>query len=149
MRKSTQKIWGLLFLLPILGGISNALGVCVNNSHANLRSGPGTSYEKVWTVYKYMPLKDIGEKKGWLRVKDVDGYSSWILGSLVTTKYHCAVIRSAKANLREGPGTDYAQTGRGEKYHSFKIVKEKEDWVYIEDEYRHRYWVARELVWLD
>ncbi len=149
MRKLKQKILSLVLVLPLLGGISNAWGVCVSGSHANLRSGPGTSYEKVWTVYKYMPLKDIGEKNGWIRVKDVDGYRSWILGTLVTTSYPCAVIKSPKANLRSGPGTQFPQTGSGEKYHSFKVIKVKGTWVYIEDEYRNRYWIARDLIWMD
>ena len=59
----------LVALLTIfLSGKSFAL--CVNVAEANLRSGPGTKFEKTWEVFKYMPFNKLSTKGGWFKVKD-------------------------------------------------------------------------------
>ncbi|RMG67482.1 MAG: hypothetical protein D6710_11350, partial [Nitrospirae bacterium] len=84
----------------LLISINYAGALCVISSEANLRSGPGTNYDKVLQVFKYMPLKKLESKGDWIKVKDVDGDVYWIYGKLVSNKIRCAVVKVDKANVR-------------------------------------------------
>ena len=90
----------ILFLLLSLT-VSLFLGVtaealCIKDKKANLRKGPGKHYEKVWTVFKYMPLKRLEKKGNWLRVQDLEGDKYWVYKNITTKKYMCAVIKNDK-----------------------------------------------------
>ena len=52
---------------------ATAEALCVKDKKANLRSGPGKHNEKLWTVLKYMPFRQVGREGKWLKVKDLDG----------------------------------------------------------------------------
>jgi SH3-like domain-containing protein len=117
---------------------------------ANLRSGPGTKYEKTWQVFKYMPLKKIGSKGNWYKVRDVDGDVHWIYKKLVTSKYRCAVVKAREANIRKGPGTKYKKTDLSPaiKYDTFKVIKIKGNWVKVVDEFGEVGWIYKKLLWI-
>lgn len=129
---------------------TTASALCVNVHEANLRSGPGTDNQKTWTVYMYMPFKVLEQKDGWYKVEDVDGDVHWIFGKLVDEKMQCATVKVDKANVRSGPGTDYDKTplDHYEHYHSFKVVKDKGEWVQIIDENGNEGWVFKNLIWI-
>ena len=129
---------------------SAAMALCVKADTANLRSGPGTKYEKTWQVFKYMPLKKISKKGDWYKVKDLDGDTHWIYRRLVTSKYRCAVVKARKANIRKGPGKKYRRTeiSPAIKYDSFKVLKVKGSWVHVIDEFGEKGWIFRKLLWI-
>ncbi len=129
---------------------SSAEALCVSNKKANLRQGPGTHYEKLWQVFKYMPFKEKKKKGDWFRVEDLDGDIYWVHKKLVTKKYKCAVIKDNKTNLRKGPGTKYDQLSWSpvDKYFSIKVLQIKGQWVRIEDGVGDKGWVSRSLVWI-
>ena len=143
-----------LFLFFILVGIlfqqETAEALCVKDKKANLRSGPGKHNEKLWTVLKYMPFRQIGRKGGWLKVKDLDGDVYWIYKTIITKAYMCAVIKNDKTNLRQGPGRKSPQVEWSpiNKYFSMKVLKIKGSWVHVEDSTGDRAWVHRSLVWI-
>ncbi len=124
--------------------------LCVNASVANLRNGPGTKYKKTWEVFKYMPLKKIGKKGKWYRVRDVDGDIHWIHRDLVTTKFKCAVVKADTANIRTGPGKRYKKTELSPaiRYDTFKVLKFKGKWVRVVDEFGDKGWIFRKLLWI-
>ena len=123
---------------------------CIKVPEANLRQGPGTQYEKSWEVYKYMPLKKVGQSGDWYKVSDVDGDTHWVYRPLVSDDLRCAVVKVNKANVRSGPGTNYAKSPLSpvEKYYSFKVIKVTGDWVKVQDEVFNNGWVARRLLWM-
>ena len=127
-----------------------AEALCVKDKKANLRSGPGKHNEKLWTVLKYMPFRQIGREGKWLKVKDLDGDIYWIYRTITTKAYMCAVIKNHKTNLRQGPGTKFPQVEWSpiDKYFSMKVLKIKESWVHAEDSTGDRAWVHRSLVWI-
>ena len=127
-----------------------AEALCVKDKKANLRSGPGKHNEKLWTVLKYMPFRQVGRKGKWLRVKDLDGDIYWIYRTITTKAYMCAVIKDDKTNLRQGPGTKFPQVEWSpiDKYFSMKVLKIKGSWVHVEDSMGDRAWVHRSLVWI-
>ncbi len=124
--------------------------LCVRDEQANLRRGPGVSWNKTWEAIRYMPLKKLGKEKGWYRVEDVDGNIHWVREDLVTHDYSCAVIKTDFSNLRTGPGTQYpkAKVPQADKYVSFRIVKSQGDWIKVEDPEGDELWVTRDNLWI-
>jgi SH3-like domain-containing protein len=123
---------------------------CIKVPEANLRQGPGTNFEKSWEVFKYMPLQKIGQKGSWYQVKDLDGDEHWVYSNLITNGMRCAVVKTDKANVRTGPGTNYEKSPLSpvDKYYSFKVIDTKGDWVKVEDEVFNEGWVFKRLLWI-
>ncbi len=131
--------------------LSNSAGaVCVKVPKANLRSGPGTKYEKTWHVFKYFPFKKTGKKGNWYEVEDVDGDVHWIYRKLVTNTFDCAVVKKDIANVRTGPGTRFETSyfGPAGKYDSFKVLMRQGNWVNVKDEFGNTGWIYRKLLWI-
>lgn len=141
--------WYLVFLVALLVPIT-AYALCVDVPTANLRSGPGTKYKMVWTVYRYMPFQEIRSSGNWFAVRDIDGYTEWIYRPLVTSRYRCAAVRSRKANIRSGPGINYPVKYEepATKYDSFRVLKRKGAWIKVQDEYGDTGWIHRKLLWV-
>ncbi len=139
-----------LALVLTLGFHQVAQAICIKTKTANLRKGPGTKFERLWEVLKYMPLKKIGKKGDWYRVRDVDGDTYWAHRKLFSTKFKCAVISKKEANLRVGPGTKYKKVHWSpvKKYFSLKVLKIKGNWVHVMDAAGDKAWVYRPLVWI-
>lgn len=146
-----QKNFALVALLcSALSASATASAACVKVPEANLRQGPGTDSEISWEVFKYMPLKKIGQKGGWYQVEDVDGDRHWIYGKLLSNSMRCAVVKMEEANVRTGPGTNYEKSPLSpvEKYYSFKVIKTQGSWVKVEDEVFNEGWVYKPLLWI-
>jgi len=137
----------LAILAFLLAGSASA--ACVKVPEANLRKGPGTEHEKSWQVFKYMPLKPIGQNGDWYQVEDVDGDTHWVLSRLLTNSFKCATVKVDRANVRRGPGVKHAKSPlvQVDKYYAFKVLSEKDDWVEVEDEMSNRGWVSKSLIW--
>jgi SH3-like domain-containing protein len=52
-------------------------------STCNIRSGPGTDHEVVFTAERGAPFKITGKKGNWLKIEHTAGYRGWIYKSLV------------------------------------------------------------------
>ena len=129
---------------------SEAEALCIKDNRANLRHGPGTRYEKLWEVFKYMPFKKLAKKGDWYRVQDLDGDIFWVHKKLTTKKFKCAVVKDNKTNLRKGPGTKFAKASWSpvDKYFSMKVIKTKGDWIQIQDGVGDKAWIYKPLVWM-
>lgn len=57
--------------------------VVVKKDNCNVRSGPGTDSDVVFTVDKGVPFKVLEENQQWLRIVHADGDQGWIHRSLV------------------------------------------------------------------
>ncbi len=127
-----------------------AEALCVKDKKAYLRSGPGKHNDKLWTVLKYYPFRQIGREGGWLKVKDLDGDIFWVYRKLTTKAYRCAVIKKDKTNLRQGPGTNFPQVEWSPipKYFTMKVLEIRGSWVHIIDSVGDKAWVHRALVWI-
>ena len=153
---SIKKNKTLFFLTPLLTLAlllfqeSTAEALCIKDNKANLRLGPGKYFEKQWTVFKYMPFKQLGKKGNWIKVQDLEGAIFWVYKKLTTKKYMCAVIKNNKTKLRQGPGTKFPEVKWSpiDKYFSMKVLKIKNSWVHIEDSVGDQAWVYRPLVWV-
>lgn len=59
--------------------------VSLKSERVNMRVGPGKDYAVVWMYLKTgLPLEIIQEYDNWRRVRDADGTTGWIHGSLLS-----------------------------------------------------------------
>ncbi|GBE03794.1 bacterial SH3 domain protein [bacterium BMS3Abin09] len=140
----------LLVLFSLILFTDFSYSLCVKVPDANLRSGPSTKSKKTWAVFKYMPFKKLSKKGNWYKVRDVDGDIHWIYTKLVTNKFKCAVVKVEKANIRNGPGTNYNTNALSPslKYDSYKVLQTKSSWVNVIDEFGDKGWIYRKLLWI-
>lgn len=147
-----MKIFSVLCLTFAIFAANPAHAVCVNASKANVRSGPGTWYEKLWEVYKYAPLQKVGVSLSgdWYAVRDVDGDVGWIDKKLVTDKYRCTVVKSDKVNVRKGPGTSkpLSSLSPAVHYDSFMVMEKRGSWIKVKDERGNTGWIDTEYLWI-
>jgi TolA-binding protein len=66
--------------MPAEPGIT---GVVNTASGANLRTGPGTDFDRVSTVAHNIRVEITGNMDGWYEVKLADGTKGWIYGPLI------------------------------------------------------------------
>ncbi len=57
--------------------------VIVRVPKCNVRSGPGTEHETLFSVTKGIPFKVLQTKGQWLQVEHADGDSGWVMKNLV------------------------------------------------------------------
>jgi len=57
--------------------------VIVRVPKCNVRSGPGTEHETLFSVTKGIPFKVLQTKGQWLQVEHADGDSGWLMKNLV------------------------------------------------------------------
>ncbi len=138
-------------LLSVIIVATNVNALCIDVPKANLRSGPGTSYEIVWEIFKYMPFLKVGTSTSgeWYAVKDIDGDVNWIHKKLVTDKYNCAAVKADEVNVRTGPGTNYSKSPVSPvtQYYSFRILERKGAWVKLKDEWDNIGWIHKDYLW--
>ena len=137
----------------LLGAQPYAQAFCVSTSKANIRSGPGTQYTKVWEVYRYMPFRKVGASTegDWYAVQDVDGDVNWIHSGLVATRNRCAVVKRAAVHVRKGPGTRYGRTkwGPAKRYDAFVVLQTKGAWLRVKNEWGEVGWIHSGYLWID
>ena len=63
--------------------VSKIQTVITKNETANVRSGPGTNYEVLFTVEKGIPFKVLKRENNWIHIEHADGDKGWIHKSLV------------------------------------------------------------------
>lgn len=124
--------------------------ICVVKPKAHLRQGPGPQHPVTWVVGQFMPLMKVGQKGKWLQVQDLDGTVHWIASSMVSSKLSCAVVKARIAALRRGPGRTYptAEPKFAERYTPFLKVDRDGAWVQLQDDYRGKFWVNEDNLWM-
>ena len=63
--------------------VSKISAVVTKNNACNIRSGPGTSNEIIFTVEKGIPFRVLKREGSWLHIEHADGDKGWIHKSLV------------------------------------------------------------------
>lgn len=136
---------GLILLVSF-----NANALCVKYNEANLRSGPGSKYKVTWKVSQYTPLLQIDKKGGWYQVRDQDGDEHWVYRSVVSRDMKCAAVKTNKASLRTGPGTNNSlgDIHFADKYTAFKRLDIADNgWYKVQASWGSIYWVHPNLLW--
>jgi SH3-like domain-containing protein len=147
-----KTVFGVFLIFFLFHSGPHADALCVKTAKANIRSGPGTNYETIWQVYKYMPFEKVGVSVSgkWYAVKDVDGDVNWIHKKLVTNGIHCATVIKDPVNVRKGPGMRYPKIypGPAQQYYSFRVLKRTGLWVKVKDELGKIGWIHKKFLWI-
>ena len=124
--KDKMKYYSIVIttVLIIISSIAHAERLSVAGSVANIRSGPGTTHEVLWSVGKYYPLNILKKSGAWYRFRDFEEDEGWIHKSLVR-KIPSVITKNEKCNIRSGPGTQYKILVTVGKGIPFKIIKRK------------------------
>lgn len=63
--------------------VKNIATVITKKEKCNIRSGPSTRYEIVFTAEKGIPFRVLKRKGKWIQIRHADGDTGWIYNSLV------------------------------------------------------------------
>jgi len=138
----------LFVMLAILlwTGQAGAKRLAVNVGQANVRSGPGTNHDIMWSVGKYYPLDVLKESGSWYKVRDFEDDEGWIHRSLLK-KIPAVTVKAPLVNVRQGPGTTFRVLLQAEKGVSFKRLEKKGSWFKVQHQDGEVGWIHQSLVW--
>ncbi|SDJ34229.1 N-acetylmuramoyl-L-alanine amidase, partial [Natribacillus halophilus] len=105
------------------------------NISLNVREGPSTSYDQVSSIPRGEEIDLVGEIDGWYKIRMDDvNEPTYVSASLVTNENPGAVgyvDANVSLNVREGPGTSYAQVSSIPRGEQVNIVGETDGWYEI------------------
>jgi SH3-like domain-containing protein len=119
----------------------------VSKNRANIRSGPGITYEILWQVERYYPIEVIRKEGQWLFFRDFEGDTGWIKNTIVNNTLTVITSKGNKVNVRNGPGVKYDKVFMVEKGVPFKVIQKKDSWLQIEHADGDKGWIFQGLVW--
>lgn len=112
--------------------------VIVNVSALNVRSGPGTDYSKIGTVYKGSTLTVLETNDMWYHVKLNNGLKGWVYSRYVkkeyssNTTYNTGSINISAVNVRSGPGNGYSIKKVASYGTKVKLLNKSGGWYNVE-----------------
>jgi len=136
---------GIVFVI-IFAATAQAEMVSINQPKVNMRSGPGEKYSIIWEVGNGFPLKVVGRKGNWLKVKDFENDTGWVFKKLVSREAHL-IVKKKSVNIRSGPGEKYRIVGKANYGVVLKTIKKQKGWVQLRHENGLTGWIARDLLW--
>jgi len=146
LNRSKSVFWVLISFIIFLTGTASAERLAVKASRANIRSGPGTSYDVLWEVERYHPFLIIDKKNKWYRFRDFEGDEGWVYKSLLDD-IKTVITMKNKCRVRKGPGKKYDILFTTEKGIPFKVLKQDGGWIHVEHTDGDRGWIYKTLVW--
>jgi SH3-like domain-containing protein len=135
----------LVFALLCVGEAS-AERLAVSVGRVNVRSGPGTDFDILWSLEKYYPVDVINKRGDWYQTRDFEDDEGWIYGPLLK-RIPALVVKVPRSNVREGPGTTFRMVFQAEKGVPFKRLDKKGNWFKIQHADGQVGWIHKNLVW--
>ncbi|MFO7929927.1 MAG: SH3 domain-containing protein [Thermodesulfobacteriota bacterium] len=139
-------VWLICLILAGASAASAQEKMAVSADVANIRSGPGTKYERIMQLERNTPVKVLDSEDDWYFFEDFEGIKGWIHKDLLDDS-DTLITKKGLINIREGPGTDNDVAFQAEKGVPFKILEKKGDWIHIEHADGEKGWIHRALVW--
>ncbi|MBU1404542.1 MAG: SH3 domain-containing protein [Proteobacteria bacterium] len=133
-------------LLLLASTATAAEYVSVIKDGVNIRSGPETTKEILWTVFKGFPLQVTSTQGTWAKVVDFEGDTGWIATSLIA-KEKTVIVKSETANLRVGAGKDYEIVAAAKRGVVFKPLTTEGDWIKVKHADGTTGWILGKLLW--
>jgi SH3-like domain-containing protein len=135
-----------MMAMLLWGAVAMAERLAVSIPRANIRSGPGTTYNILWNAEKYYPVFVFEKKGSWYHFRDFEGDEGWIhksivqnIPSIITTKPRC--------NVRSGPGTQHEIVFTVEDGVPFKVLTRQGNWIHVEHRDGDKGWIHKSLTW--
>ncbi len=137
---------------PAFSAVNVRVGnmVSIASGTVNMRSGPGKKYAVKWEMDKGYPLRVVGSKGNWLKVKDFENDEGWIYKKLVSRKPHLIVKVNKGSNkkfkLYEKPAAHSSTLGEAGPGTVFKVRQWSGEWVKVSHKSGLQGWVKRSLL---
>lgn len=116
----------------------------VNTSALNIRSGPGTDYNKIDKAYKGNVLQILEKSNGWYKVKLANGNIGWGSGQYIDIKSQEVplspapmkgnkgkIIANPRLNIRSGPNTSYPIKAKASYGEVVELIEKSNGWYKI------------------
>lgn len=120
--------------------------VSVARPIVHMREGAGTAHAAKFRLPQGYPLKVVARRDGWLKVRDFENDTGWVLGRLTDREPH-VVVKVPVANLRSAPGTRHRIVARADHGEVLRTLERREGWLRVRRDSGRSGWVARRLVW--
>lgn len=144
---SSRKIVPLILITMVMWvGPASAKRLSVAGEVANVRSGPGTDHEILWSVGKYYPVDVIKKSGSWYQISDFEGDRGWMHESLLRD-IPAVVVKESLVNVRQGPGTNFKVLFQAEKGVSMECLREEKGWLKVKHADGEEGWIHKDLVW--
>lgn len=146
-------ILSILFLLLLTSTVL-AKEAFIEENNLNVRSGPGTEYERIGQVNQGEQYEIIEENDEWVKIQ-LDGLEGWVTREYISIQgsnqtengtqeemmkeqtesptLSTVTIHQEGIHIREGASTDYDIVAFTEKGQVFDVVSETENWLEISD----------------
>ena len=102
----------------------------IGKEQVNVRSGPGLQYGVLFQASTGYPVKILKKTGKWVQIKDWEGYTGWVKGSLLSDT-RTTVVLPQRANVRNNPSLRGRIVHQAEKGDIFKVIGEKKNWIRI------------------
>lgn len=89
----------ILCVAVLYAGEASAKRLAVSVDKANMRSGPGTNHEILWSAGKYYPVDTLEKSGSWYKISDFEGDEAWIHGSLLK-KIPAVIVKAPLVNVQ-------------------------------------------------
>jgi SH3-like domain-containing protein len=145
-----MRIAGLTLCLSLLfiSALPAAEYASVKKNGVNVRSGPSTTDEVRWEIFKDFPLEILQREKEWVNCLDFEGDKGWVYSDLLSPK-KTVIVKKEKINLRNMPETgDNSRIIALVKYGVvFDVIGKNGEWLEVRHEDSTQGWVHKDLVW--
>jgi SH3-like domain-containing protein len=135
-----------LFVFALFVGTASAKRLTVSADRANVRSGPGTNQEILWSVGKYYPVDIVKSSGKWHQIRDFEGDTGWIHGSLLKN-IPAVIVKGNIVNVRKGPGKEFKVLFQAEKGVSFRLLERQKAWFKVQHADGEVGWIHKSLLW--
>lgn len=134
-----------LFTPPHTAAASKTI-IRVKDKEANVRSGPATTYKKLWTSTKHTPFEVLCKYEKWYVVRDFEGFVGWVYEPLVE-KGPAVIVKVKQALARSGPGPEESAVWNVPKGYPMKVLNKKGKWYNVEDADGEKAWIYEDVLW--
>lgn len=119
-------------LMFLLAGSAAAQTGVINGSVVNIRSGPGTSYDLVGTIYQGTEVTIVQKQGDWYKIS-YGKTTGWVSASYVTAAKASPTVQvtGETVNLRSGPGTTYNKVGEASRGDTLTLLDVQGDWYQV------------------
>ena len=120
--------------------------VSVKKDGVNVRSGPNTTAEILWEVFKGFPLEVLDKRGDWSHTVDFEGDKGWIYSPLLSSA-DTVIVKVNTANMRIGPGSNYEIVATVKYGVVFKPIGKDGDWIKVKHADGTTGWIHKDLLW--
>lgn len=113
----------------------------VTASKLNVRSGPGTNYDSIHTLWQGNVVTVLEQSNGWYKIQLSNGKTGWVSGTYlqvsgtenpVKSLSNTGTVTASKLNVRSGPDTSYSIIHTLWQGNTIKVIGESNGWYKIQ-----------------